>query len=268
MVKRLLTPAEAALLLAPTGATAKKCIEAALLSLIDGGRIAVEQSSNPFKQSALLLTASTAVTAAPLPAHLAAVEQALTGYGKGNRLVASQVLHALQKSFGQGFARYVHHQVAPSLMSRALLSRTDSKWLGLFPRTLYRRLRPGDDLVAQLERLMVAVERMPALVRSDPEQALRLARSAGVLLVLSPKARRQIPKLRKLLAERGDDGASVSFIPLESDREPKWDLALELGDMALAFDLSALFNGLDAVGDFTSGADGSSSDSGDGGGGD
>lgn len=267
MSKRLLTPAEAVLLLAPTGATAKKCIEAALLSLIDCGRIAVEPSSNPFKPSALLLTASAAATADPLPAHLEVVERALVDHGKGDRLVASQVVHALQKRFGLGFARYVHHQVAPSLMSRALLARTDSKWLGLFPRTVYRRLPPGDELAAPLERLMAAVERMPSLIRSEPERALRLARSAGVLLILSPKARRKIPKLRRLLAERGDEGASLAYFPVECDM-PKWERVLELGDMALDFDLVSLFDGLNAVGDFTSGADSSSSDGGgDGGGG-
>lgn len=268
MDKRLLTPAEAALLLAPTGATAEKCLQAALLSLLDSGRIAVEQSAKPLKHAALLLTPSSTATAARLPAHLAAVEMALAGYGKGNRLVASQVVHALQKRFGYGFHRFVHHEVAPSLMARALLSRRDSKWLGLFPRIQYWRTPPGDELAAPIARMMAAVERLPLLIRSDPEQALRLAHAAGVLLVLSPRTRRQIPKLRKLLAERGDDAGPVSHVPLESDGEFKWDRALELGDMALAFDLGALFDGLDAVGDFTSGGDSSSSDAGgDGGGG-
>lgn len=267
MNKRLLTPAEAVLLLVPTGDTAHICIQAALLSLLDCGRIALEPSSNPFKPSALLLTAPTAATAAFLPAHLLAVEQALTGYGKGNRLVASQVLHALQKRFGHGFARYVHHEVAPALITRALLTRHDSKWLGLFPRIRYRRTPPGEELAAPLERLMVAVERVPSLIRSDPAEAIRLARSAGVLLVLSPRTRRQIPKLRKLLAERGDDG-SLTYVPLESDRKLEWEPVLELGDMALAFDLGSLFDGVDAVGDLTSGADSSSDGGGDGGGGD
>lgn len=268
MSKRLLTPAEAALLLAPTGATAKKCIEAALLSLLDRGRIAVEPSSNPFKQPALLLIAPTATTAAHLPTHLATVEQALAGYGKGPRLVASQVLDALQKRFGHGFARYVHQEVAPSLMARALLTRSDVKWLGLFRRIRYRRMPPGDALAAPLERLMAAVERVPSLIRSDPDQAIRLARAAGVLLILSPRTRRQIPKLRKLLAERGDDDASLTYISFEDERVPRWERVLELGDMALAFDLESLFDGLDAVGDFTSGGDSSSDGGGDGGGGD
>ena len=114
---------------------------------------------------------------------------------------------------------------------------------------------------------MVAVERVPSLIRSDPEQALRLARSAGVLLILSRRTRRAIPKLRKLLAQRGDSDATLATITVECDHLPKWERVLELGDMALAFDLGSLFDGLDAVGEFTSGADSSSSDGGDGGGG-
>lgn len=57
-------------------------------------------------------------------------------------------------------------------------------------------------------------------------------------------------------------------LPVESDREGEWEQMLEFGDMALALDAESLFDGLDAVGDFTSGGDSSSSDGGDGGGGD
>jgi hypothetical protein len=42
---------------------------------------------------------------------------------------------------------------------------------------------------------------------------------------------------------------------------------LDLADMGLSFDAEALFDSIDAVGDFTSGGDSSSSDGGDGGGG-
>lgn len=86
-------------------------------------------------------------------------------------------------------------------------------------------------------------------------------------MVMSPKARRQIPALRKLLVERGEDNP-LTYLPLENDREPEWEQVLDLGDMALDFDLAALFDGLDAIGDFTSGGESSSSDGGDGGGGD
>lgn len=267
MDRRLLTPAEAALLLAPASATATKCLQAGLLSLLGAGRISIEPSRSLFKPSALLLDRSGALTVTPLPSHLAALEQALLAYGKGDRLVSSEVLHALQKRFSLGFARYVHDQVAPGLIKRNLLTRTDSKWLGLFPRIRYNRTARGDALTAPIQRLMLAVEKVPSLIESDPDQAIRIARSAGVLLVMSPKARRQIPALRKLLAERGEDSTTLAYVPFESEKEPEWEQVLELGDMALEFDIAALFDGLDAVGDFTSGGDSSSSDGGDGGGG-
>ena len=120
MDKRLLTPAEAVLLLAPSGATAKKCMQAGLLSLLDSGHIAIEQSRDRPKRSALLLTEPLVPAATRLPAHLSVLKQALASYGKGDRLTGSQVMAALQKRFGHDLARYVHREVAPSLMARAL----------------------------------------------------------------------------------------------------------------------------------------------------
>lgn len=57
-------------------------------------------------------------------------------------------------------------------------------------------------------------------------------------------------------------------LPLETDREPEWGQLLELGDMALAFEVDVLLDMIDAVGDFTSGGDSGSSDGGGDGGGD
>lgn len=266
MEKRLLTPAEAGLLLDPGAGVASKCIEAGLLSLLDAGRIEFESSSSIFKQSALRLSARSGGSGPPLPSHLEALERALVDYGKGDRIVGNQVAYALQNRFGYGYRRYVHDEVAPGLIKRGLLIREDYKWLWLFNGIRYRRTGRGDALALPLRRLMAAVEDLPSLISADPERAVRLARSAGVLLIMSPKARRQIPKLRKLLANRGDDAATLAYSPLETDREPEWEPLLELGDMALAFDVDGLFEGIEAVGDFTSGGDGSS-DGGDGGGG-
>jgi hypothetical protein len=268
MDRRLLTPVEAGLLLAPAPGTAAKCLQAGLLSLLDAGRISIEPSTSVFKQTALLLDRSGALTATPLPGHLLALEQALLTYGKGKRLVSTEVLHALQKRFGVGFGRYVHDQVAPGLIKRGLLTRTDSKWLGLIPRVRYDRTARGDALTAPIQRLMSAVEKVPSLINSDPSQAIRIARSAGVLLVMSPEARRQIPALRKLLTERGEESTALAYVPPDNDREQEWEQVLEFGDFALDLDTDALFDGLEAVGDFTSGGDASTSDGGDGGGGD
>ena len=58
MDRRLLTPAEAALLLAPSAGTASKCLQAGLLSLLGLGRVSIESPSSASKQSALLLNTS------------------------------------------------------------------------------------------------------------------------------------------------------------------------------------------------------------------
>lgn len=265
--KRLLTPAEAGLLLDPGTDVAGKCIQAGLLSLLDAGRIKFERSPGLFRQPALRLLSGSRGSLTPLPSHLQALEHALVAYGKGDRLVSTQVVRALQKSFGSDFGRYVHEELAHGLIRRDLLVREDYKWLGLFNRVRYRRTARGDALAMPIERLMAAVEDLPSLIASDPERAIRLARSAGVLLIMSRKARRQIPRLQKLLANRGDDPAGLAYFSLETDGEADWDQLLELGDMALAFEVGDLFEMIDAVGDFTSGDGGSSDGGGDGGGG-
>lgn len=264
--KRLLSPAEAGLLLDPGTNVASRCIQAGLLSLLDAGRIEFEPSTGLFGESALRVS-SRSGSGASLPSHLAALERALLDQGKGDRLVSSQVVQAFQQRFGYGYGRYVHDELAPGLIKRDLLVREDYKWLGIFSRVRYRRTAGGDALAMPIERLMAEIEDLPSLIKADPERAVRLARSAGVLLIMSPKARRQIPKLQKLLAERREDNVSFAYLPLESDDESDWNHLLELGDMALAFDMTDLFDMIDAVGDFTSGDSGSSDGGGDGGGG-
>jgi hypothetical protein len=266
MHRKLITPAEATVLLAPATSTSTRCIQAGLLSLLGAERIAFEKPSSALKQSALLLN-SLGTPTDSLPRHLAVLEQALLDYGKGRRLVSSEVLHALQKRFGYGFRRYLQDEVAPGLIERNLLIRREGKSFGLFRRVAYERTPRGEALAVPLQRLMLAIEKLPSLLTTDPEQAIRLARSAGVLLVMSPKARRQIPRLRKLLDGRGADLPTLAIMPYGNEREREGEQVLEIGDLALALDFESLFDALEAVGDFTSGGDSSSSDGGDGGGG-
>ena len=91
---------------------------------------------------------------------------------------------------------------------------------------------------------------------------------AGALLVMSPPARRQLPALQKLLTERGDGCVPLSTTSgISDDDHGDWDNVLEFADIGLALDAASFFDSIDAVGDFTSFGDGSSSDGGDGGGG-
>ena len=266
MTQRLLTPAETAFLLAPSSSSAGKCLDAALLSLLSTGRIAIEQSNSVLKETALTFLRNE--PARPLPSHLKAVEEALISFGGGDRLVSSNVLHALQKRFSSDFRRYAHEEVAPALVGRDLLLRKDSKWLGLFPKITYERSQRGAAITAPLDRLMTAVSKVPSLIESDPDKALRVALAAGALLVMSPPARRQVPALRKLLAERGDRYVPLNTMPgISGEEGSDAGNLLDLTDIALSLDVVTLLDSIDAVGDFTSGSESSSSDGGDGDGG-
>jgi hypothetical protein len=267
MTRNILTPVEAALLLSPRAETAVKCVEAGLLSLLSLERISVEASKGIFKEPALRLEPAPSSGKLAVPHHLAVLEKALVAYNGRERLARTEVLHALQNGFGHGYGRYLHDEVAPGLIKRDLLTRTDSKLLGLIPRVRYERTARGDALAAPLEQLMAEIEEFPALVRTSPNEALQLARSAGVILLMSAKARRQIPALRRILQERGDDHIPLIYASGTTTEEDDLEGSAEIGDLSLALDLSSLLDGMDAVGDFTSGGDSSSSDGGDGGGG-
>jgi hypothetical protein len=239
-----------------------------LLSLLSTGRIAIDQPNSVFKEVTLIVTRDAPGTAKTLPTHVKVVEEALTSSCAGDRLVSSKVLQALQKRFGYNFRHYIHDEVAPALVQRGLLIRTDSKWLGLFPKISYERTEQGAAITAPLERLMSAVNQVPSLIERDPDAAIKVAMEAGALLVMSPPARRKLPALRKLLTARGDGDVPLFTTTAISNNEgSEAGKLLDLAEMGLSLDAVALFDGIDAVGDFTSGGDSSSSDGGDGGGG-
>lgn len=263
MNRSMLTPAEAALLIAPSGSSGAKCLQAGLLSLLGSRHVALEPKRTVFRQHALNLLGGDGT---PLPRHLAALKAALAGYKSAPLLTSSQVIHALQKKFGLDYRRFIHEELAPGLAARGLLTHEDRKFLGVIPYRRYRRTPAGEALAAPLSRLMKAIDDLPKMIASDPERARLLARSAGVLLVLSPTARRAIPKL-KALFERHDGGdATFAFSYVAEEPEEEWETLVELGDVALELDAAGFFDSLDAIGDFTGGDGGG--DGGDGGGGD
>lgn len=267
MDRSLLTPAEAALLIAPSGNSGGKCLQAGLLHLLGSGHIALELKQSVWRQHQLRVLAGDGTA---LSRHLASLKAALAGYKSAPLLTSSQVIHALQKKFGLGYRRFIHDELAPSLLARGLLTYEDRKFLGLIPYRRYRRTPAGEALAAPLSRLMKAVDDLPRLVDKDPAKARLVARSAGVLLVLSPTARKQIPKLKALFEEGRSDGGgetTFAFSYLSDEPEAEWETVLDLGEIALELDAASFFESLDAIGDFTGDSDGGS-DGGDGGGGD
>ncbi len=260
MTRSLLTQSEAAFLLNPSTSAGSDCIRAAMLALISQGRIAVARKPGPFAGFELILGSDAG--AHGLAPHQRIVETTLRGYRDGKRLAAKDVLVALVTRFGSSFGRYVHDHVAPPLVAMGHVVRTDSKWLGLFPRVRYELTASGRKAIEPLRNELASLDDLPALIRSSPDYALQLAHRAGVMLVLSPIARRQLPRLRKLMAKGDGDtgtvmvGGTDTSGSVDGFETPSWDFA--------ASDCG-LFDSVSAVCDATSG-DGGSSDSGDGGG--
>ena len=255
-----LLPAEAAFCRADQSSAAR-CLQAALLALLGQGHIEFGEESGIFTERKLHLMEG---DGRPLAPHLAAMKAALDDYKPGIRsLKRSHVIHALQKRFGLGYGRFVRDHLAPSLIERGLIVADRRRFSAVSLHALRATMR-GPHSRALL-RLMRAADELPVMIKADPDRAIHLIRSAGVLLVMSPKARRQIPKLRKLIETRGGDAPSLSFAYVSDKPEAEWETILEIGDIALSDEAIDLFDSLDSVGDFTSGDGGS--DGGDGGGG-
>ena len=199
-----------------------------------------------------------------LPRHLATVINALDGRAVGGRLRSDEAVRALQSAFGNDYRKYVHDVLAPPLVSRGLLIRDERRALGFIPYIHYERTTAGEAKIARLSRLIEEAGGMKKLLRSDPDRAVRIAQMAGVLLVLSPGAKAQIPKLKALMAERAGDGGTTATYD-GSDDDGGWQLDIDLGALDFSADLVGMLDGIDSVGDFTGDSGG---DGGDGGGGD
>ena len=207
MSRSLLTQSEAAFLLSPSARAGADCVRAALLSLIAQGRIAIAEKSKPTASQELILGSDKGPVG--LAPHTRVIEMVLREYRGGHRLSANEVLAALQKRFGYAYDRFVHDHIAPELIELGYVARFDTKWLGLFPRTRYELTARGQAVVTPLRRELASLEELPALVDANPTYALQLAHAAGVMLILSPIARRQIPRLQKLMTRREGEVGSV-----------------------------------------------------------
>ncbi len=265
MTAEPLLPAEAALLIETKRSAAGKCLKAALLTLLGRGHIAIEEEGRFFKQRFLWLKEG---DGEKLPRHLATIKNSLEVYAVGGRLKSNLVVRALQMSFGNDFRRYVHDVLAPPLISRGLIKREERRFLGLIPYAKYERTLSGDAKAGPLLRLLDEASGLRKLIRNDPDRAIRIAQAAGVLLVLSPQARAQIPRLKALIADRssGGDGGGY-YADSGTDESPSsWELGVDLGAFDMPADMGGMLDGIGSVGDFTGGDGGDGG--GDGGGGD
>jgi hypothetical protein len=255
-----LLPAEAALLIEPRRSTATQCIQAALLTLAGRGHIAIEEEGRLLKTRYLRLCPGDGEL---LPRHLATVKNAVDVNSRFGKVRSDQVVRGLQKAFGNDYRKYVHDVLAPPLISAGLLRREERKFLGLIPYFSYERTPAGEAKVGRLVRLIEEAGGMKKLIRTDPDRAMLIAHLAGVLLVLSPAARAQLPKLKALMAERGSDGGV--YYADSGAGGATVELEVDVGSFDFATDIGGMLDGLCSVSDFTGGDGGG--DGGDGGGG-
>ena len=257
MTEGTLLPAEAALLVEPRRSSASQCIQAALLTLLGRGHIAIEEQGRFLKTRYIRLRPG---NGEPLPRHLATLKNALDVYTRFGMVRSDQAVRSLQKAFGLDYRKYVHEVLAPPLISAGLLKREERKFLGLIPYLHYERTMAGEAKVRPLIRLIEEAGGIKKLIKQDPDRAIRIARMAGVLLVLSPAAKAQIPKLKALMAERGTDSGGGGYYADGGSDEEGWQLGVDCGSFDFSADVGGWLDCISSVGDFTGG------DGGDGGG--
>lgn len=251
-----LLPAEAALLVEPKASSASKFLQAALLTLLGRGHVVIEEEGRLLKRRYLRLQPG---DGQDLPRHLATIKNSLAVNAIGGRLKASGVARSLQKSFGSDFRKYVHDVLAPPLISSGLLRREERRFLGIIPYTHYARTLSGEAAASPLVRMLEEAGGLRRLIRSDPDRAIRIAQMAGVLLVMSPGAKAQIPKLKALMLDRGGDSGGSHYAD-GGNGGSDLQVGFEVGDWSVFTDATGMLDGICSVGDFTGG------DGGDGGG--
>jgi hypothetical protein len=196
------------------------------------------------------------------PAHIVAIYDVLRDAARSGRLSRIAAREALTRAYGQRFRRYGASMVAPVLVALGLLSHETTRVLGLFPVRRLRRTPGGDECATRLARRLASLHALPHLLDRDPAAALRLARQAGPLLLLSPAARTALPRLQAL----GPAALAATAYALVDEPEPEWLDLFEHVEGVMTIEFDGLLDAIEAIAGF--GTDGGSSADGDAGGGD
>ena len=234
-----------------------------MLTLLGRGHIAIEEEGRFFKHRYIRLRTG---DGEPLPRHLATVKNAIDVYTRFGMVRSDQVVRSLQKAFGNDYRHYIHDILAPPLIARGYLKRDERRFLGLIPYFHYERTMAGDARVGTLARLIDEAGGMKKLIRTDPDRAIRIAQMAGVMLLLSPAAKAQIPRLKALMADRASDAGGGYYVEGGSD-DSDWQLHVDVGSFDFSADVGGWFDDIGSIGDFTGGDGGGGDGGGDGGGG-
>jgi len=248
-----------ALLVDPHPKHAIKALRVALVVLAAGGHIVIDAATGG--ESFVRVKQA---PGAGTPEHLVAVYRVLRDSARSGRLSRAVAQTALVTAFGSGFRRYALDHVAPLLVANGMLNIEATRVLWVFPSQYVRRTPAGDAIAKGLQQHLTELDTLPKLIDDDAARALKLARAAGPLMLLSPGARQAIPRLQAL-ALASPSSAAYTFI---EEPEAEWLQLLEHAEELMSVDFDGLLDIIEAIAGFGGdGGSGSGSD-GDGGGGD
>jgi hypothetical protein len=263
-----LTPAEALVLLEPNKVSGRSVVRTSLLHLAAAGYLRAEVQA---KRSWLGTGGGTRLVrtdaAGPLPDHLAGVLNALFPPAKSEAsLSPAEVTSRLQRAFGYDYARYLALHIRPLLLSKALLSVEEYRWMRIVPRRRYLHTDAGMRLRERIGTRLRGADGLPELLRSDPRRAAAAAAGLGGLVLIAEGLR---PHLGELANAARSEPSITLIATLEADEDERRNAWLEGADLFAEVDWGAILDAVSGVGDaFDAGGDSAGGDGGgDGGGG-
>lgn len=263
-----LTPAEAMVLLEPNTVSGRSVVRTSLLHLAAAGYLRAEVHA---KRSWLGTGGGTRLVrteaAGPLPDHLAVVLNALFPPAKSEASISpTEMTYRLQRAFGYDYARYLAGHIRPLLLSKALLSVEEYRWMWIVPRRRYLHTDAGMRLRERIGTRLRGAEGLPELLQRDPRRAAAAAASLGGLVLIAESLR---PHLGGLANAARSEPSLTLLATLDADEDERRNAWLEGADLFAEIDWGSILDAVEGVGDaFDAGGDSGGGDGGgDGGGG-
>ncbi len=189
-----------------------------------------------------------------------AVYEALSRKSSSSGFTAAEILMVMQKEFGIGYQKFMDELLVPQLVDKGLLERKTARRLWFFSYNRLELTTAGHALQVQLQALKLEVDRIPHLIRSDPQSAVLACVRLGPALLLGSHLG---PHLKKLSAIARDQASGVEMARLLDEPDARSMNWLDGQDMLLSMDWTGILDSLEGAFDASdAGADGGSSDGG------
>jgi hypothetical protein len=151
------------------------------------------------------------------PPHVAVVEE-LARTAQAADLSVRDMIKAAEKRFSTGCLMYTAGFIAPAVIERGLVERR--KVLLSF---VYHRTSAGEEQSAWIHAGIERARELPALLRSNREQAVALALTLGDTILLSDSLKKHLKELSSAMG--GSDGSGGSSFDASSTSTDHIDLS-------------------------------------------